>query len=437
MKTMRREFLFLLVLTAACEAGTIPLIPDAEPDTNWAPLLQGTTQRGPVQGHLIVFAYDNQDPLPGMQVILQFADGQRVDALTNDSGRADFYEPDLYGPMDLHFLHDDYHRRSWIGVDAGIVTVRMSRVSVPSGSSATRLPPSSNQDVTVRGMNDLPASDGERVRFAFVTNDFLNSVSVAHSVFEAVPGPELSLNIEYYPGYRLDLIAVGGLTTRSGAGQWTIPWEDITRIGVGNDPDPEEAQIIELTHALDQDFEFEFLESPQLITDDLMDDWDAFVHIAEPNFARILIPAIHGTGVTRVAKVPQLNGSFSGSNYVPVLWGTAADGAFSPQLIASGPKKRAVGRLVLPRSHALLQGSTLELSLPPRPVELSQIWLWAERRWLIHIFEQREQVVLPQDPGTPSFAPMVVDYGIDRLDVGDFTGDSVIQVQCSADTRIR
>ncbi len=430
---MRPQFLSLLLLATACEAGTIPLIPDAEPDTNWLWLLEGTTQRGPVQEHLIVFAHNGHDPLPGVQVLLHYGDGNQVAALTNDSGRADFYEPDLYGPVDLHFLHDDYDRRSWLGVDAGIVTVRMNRGAASGGSAIPERPDSSSLRVTVRGMDQLPASNADQVRFAFVAKDRLSGVVPrALGVFEQVPGPQVTSNVTYYPGYRLDLVAVGGLTRRAGLADEYISWKDITRIGIGNNPDPAEPQIIELTHALDQEVEFEFQESAQLIREGLMEEWHAHVQITEPNLDILSIPAVYGAGGARTAKVPRLNGSFSNSKYGPVLKGTASGGAFESEIMVAGPNKWAVSRLVLPRTHARLQGRTLELSAPSRPVDVTFVSLGSERRWVLLMFEQRDQVVLPVDPGPLLHAPYVFDLGLAGLDVGHFNGDSQTQRQCSA-----
>ncbi len=294
-----------------------------------------------------------------MQVLLYYGDGQQVAALTNDNGRADFYEPDLYGPMDLHFLRDDYHRRSWLGVDAGIITVRMDWVAATGGTGAIpqwpEPPDSSSLRVTVRGMDQLPASNADQVRFAFVSNYNLSRVRRALSVFEQVPGPQVTSNVTYYPGYRLDLVAVGGLTPRAGLADQSIPWKDITRIGIGNNPDPAEPQIIELTHTLDQDFEFEFQESAQLIQEGLIEGWLARVSIKEPNFNRIDIPVVHGSDTLRWAKVPRLNGAFSGSTYATLLWGEARGGIFIPQVVGIGPLKRRVGRLVLPRGPCAVE----------------------------------------------------------------------------------
>lgn len=442
---MRSNLLSLLLFTAGCgpdaalqspyaEPDTAPRRPYANLDTNWAPRLGGTTQHGPVQGHLTVFAYDGAYPISGLHVILQFAAGRQLDILTNDSGRADFRDPDLFGPMNLHFLHDGYHRRSWIGVNAQIITVAMHLIPQPSDGSSSINSPPKNLSATIHGMDQLPASNDQEVRFAHVSNRLVGFVARSSSVFEQSPGRELAAEISYDPNYLLNLVAIGGITSRDSVDN-RIAWEDVLRVGIGNSTDPEAPQAVELTHALDQLFEIEFRESQQLVSDGLMESWQASVTVKENSTYTIGISASQTDELTQTANVPRLDGAFGSATYEPSVWGRAPTGVFKAQLIGADPLKRTVGRFVLPRDRVQIRGDTIEMSSPLRPVDLTTIYIRSERSyWKIDMFEQRDQVVLPFDPGPHSRRWSFSDYCLSGFDVGHFNGDAAPRYECLAET---
>ncbi len=84
-----------------------------------------------------------------------------------------------------------------------------------------------------------------------------------------------------------------------------------------------------------------------------------------------------------------------------------------------------------------LNNRTLELSPPPRPVDLSVISLGTQHHWQIHMFEHRDQLVLPVDPGPVLTTARVSDFGLSELDWGDFYGGTTLQVQCTAYSQYR
>ncbi len=125
----------MAVLVMACSSETPPIQGDGGTDTSDPAIHDqyfiegGGTTGGPVDGLFVMWFVDDPsgDPVVGIRVMVGNDPETALTGETDSDGRVVFEDESLVGPIDVHFLAQDYPVGSIYGLNASYVTIKCRR----------------------------------------------------------------------------------------------------------------------------------------------------------------------------------------------------------------------------------------------------------------------------------------------------------------------
>lgn len=400
-----------LILLAACGSD-----PESDPQRPTAPIPGGGTSGGTIQRELTVFAHDEAgQPIAGAAVLVE-AGELKLEAKTDEEGRADLEHDELRGPIALHLFHDGYTARSLIGFDASIITVPLS------GRGASRIPVATAVG-TVGGWEQMPALGPASAQVAFIEAAGRGDIAavaqnvrpgtISRSNPEGIHTDVLLQGNEMFPTFdRFTLHFDAQATTLvARAGTLTVdpfgpPVMELTHLGFQRGVQAVAGSTlttsIQIAHALDQQLEARFSGAPELPVS------RGTVALELPEGGeRVYLPGSVVRNARFTAKVPVLSGALSGGAYLAigtVMANTTTAGELPAQeAIAYSRGDRlsleVQGFLPLPGAPSA-GGRTLSAAPSPSATQhVYSVFLGNETAWTITLAgDDHGSVVLPEAP---------------------------------------